>query len=86
MSSHDHGHGGSTFEAYWAIMTDPAHFWAEVTFTFIDILILSPLLFLVWAYVKNWVNKRVHREHHVLDQEHGVFHAPCDSECEGGAQ
>lgn len=78
-----HDHEGSVWEEYWAILTDPAHFLAELTFTFIDILILSPLLFLLWRLVKTKaqgvLEARVAKEHAALDAEHGVNHEEASS-------
>lgn len=71
-----HEHGGSFWEEYWGILSDPAHFTAELTFTLLDMLILSPLFFFAWKGVKSWVGVRIAHEHHVLDVEHEVEHAP----------
>lgn len=73
-----HDHEGSFWEEYWGIMTDPAHFTAELTMTFLDILILSPILFFLWRKLKTKavivLEARMAREHAKLDQEHGFTH------------
>ncbi len=52
---------------YAEIMTDPAHFLAELSFTvLVDVLGLGVL----GALLKRWVR----REHRAIDAEHGVTH------------
>jgi hypothetical protein len=71
--SHDHA-GEGVWERYLEILTDPGHLLVELTFTLLDALILSPLLFLLWVSAKKWVKNRISHEHLILDQEHGVKH------------
>lgn len=76
---HEHG-VGVFWEEYLSILLDPAHFAAELTMTFLDILILSPLLLFIWKKVKMLVEARVQREHVALDAEHGVEHPSSPSD------
>jgi hypothetical protein len=56
---------------YAEILTDPAHTMVELTF----ILVVDGLfLGLVWPVVRKAIDKRVKKEHAVLDAEHGVSH------------
>jgi hypothetical protein len=56
---------------YAEIMSDPAHFFAEISNTIIiDVLFLG----LVWPLVKRVVDRRIRHEHLRIDAEHGVDH------------
>jgi hypothetical protein len=56
---------------YAEIMSDPAHFFAEVSNTIIiDVLFLG----LIWPVIKRLVDRRIRREHLRIDAEHGVDH------------
>jgi hypothetical protein len=60
---------------YAEIMTDPAHLLAEVSLMLlIDVLFLGAVWPLVKGLVDRRVNRRVAREHKVIDDEHGVQH------------
>jgi hypothetical protein len=84
-------HPGDNFiQAYWHILSDPAHFMVEVTLTiFLDVLLLG----MAWPVVKNYVNSRLQRQHDELDAEHGiehhddhVHHHQADPDCEPGSE
>lgn len=80
-----HSHGEGLWEDYLSILTDPAHFLAELTFTLFDIIILSPIIFFAWKGVKAWTLKHIAHEHSILDAEHGIEHRVsscpnCDTE------
>jgi sterol desaturase/sphingolipid hydroxylase (fatty acid hydroxylase superfamily) len=67
-------HTGTLWEEYLSILTDPSHFLAELTFTLIDIALLSPLIFFVIRAIRTWVSHRISHEHAILDAEHQVEH------------
>lgn len=64
----------SYWQDAWSVTTDPAHITAELIFTLIfDGLVLG----IVWKLgIKRWIDRRIEREHIVLDKEHGVSHQP----------
>lgn len=70
--SETHQHSDDFFADYWSIMTDPAHFAAELTFTVLDLVILTPLALLAWALIKRLIARAIDREHHRIDREHGI--------------
>jgi hypothetical protein len=56
---------------YREILTDPAHLAVEITLMLlIDVLLLG----MIWPLVRRMIDRRVHREHRVIDAEHGVRH------------
>lgn len=62
---------GEFLHHYTELMSDPAHMAVELTF----ILVIDGLfLGLIWPLIRKAINKRVEREHAVLDKEHGVKH------------
>lgn len=62
---------GEFLHHYTELMSDPAHMAMELTFILIvDVLFLG----LLWPLFRKAVNKRVEREHVILDEEHGVQH------------
>ncbi|HVX53663.1 hypothetical protein [Nocardioides sp.] len=63
--------GDNFFQAYWHILSDPAHCAVEITLT---ILLDGLLLGLLWPMVKTYVNSRLQRQHAELDAEHGIHH------------
>lgn len=63
--------GDNFFQAYWHILSDPAHVAVEITLT---ILLDGVLLGLLWPMVRTYVNSRLQRQHEELDAEHGVMH------------
>lgn len=69
-----HSSGEGFWGEYLTILMDPAHLAAELTFTLMDILILTPLFLLVFAGVKRWMATALQREHIRLDAEHGISH------------
>jgi hypothetical protein len=83
LASEEHAHeeGLSLWEDYLSVAVDPAHIFAELTFTvFIDFV----LLFLVWGLffkkvllpkIRSDIRRDVHRE---IDAEHGVTHVDND--------
>lgn len=73
------GESGSLLERYLEILTDPAHFLAELTFTLIDLILLSPILFHLYSKFKSFFKLLVHREHLAIDEEHGFKHREKDS-------
>ena len=85
--------GDNFFQAYWHILSDPAHVAVEITLT---ILLDVVLLGMFWPMLKTYVNSRLQRQHEQLDAEHGITHhgdhvhretpqAPADT-CEDPAQ
>ncbi|MCL2542727.1 MAG: hypothetical protein FWE71_09765 [Nocardioidaceae bacterium] len=63
--------GDNFFQAYWHILSDPAHCAVEVTLT---ILLDVVMLGMLWPLVKGYVNSRLQRQHAELDKEHGISH------------
>jgi hypothetical protein len=62
---------GEIFHHYVEIMSDPAHLMAEITLMLlIDVLFLG----LIWPVVRKTIDKRVRKEHAILDKEHGIDH------------
>ena len=57
---------------YTEILSDPAHLAVELT---LMLLVDGLVLGLLWPVAKRRLNHRIHREHQVLDAEHGVDHA-----------
>ena len=58
---------GEIWHHYIEIMSDPAHLLAEVSLMLlIDVLFLG----MVWPLMK----RAIHREHQIIDAEHGVEH------------
>ena len=63
--------GDNFFQAYWHILSDPAHVAVEITLT---ILLDVVLLGMFWPMLKTYVNSRLARQHEQLDAEHGITH------------
>lgn len=58
---------------YFHILSDPAHLAAEVTLMLIvDVIFLG----LIWPFIMKMVNRKIHKAHQELDEEHGVTHDP----------
>ena len=65
-------HPGDNFiQAYWHILSDPAHIAVELT---LMLLLDGLLLGLAWPAIKQYVNYRLQRQHEQLDAEHGITH------------
>lgn len=63
--------GDNFIQAYWHILSDPAHLMVEVTLTLVlDVVLLG----MCWPIVRNYVNSRLQRQHDELDAEHGIAH------------
>lgn len=68
-------------ETYLGLLTDVNHLGFEVTLTLIQDGIIG--LFL-WPIAKRKMNRRLKREHMILDNEHGVTHRDVDITDAGG--
>lgn len=63
--------GDNFFQAYWHILSDPAHLAVEVT---LMIVLDGILLGLLWPMIRSYVNAKLQRQHEELDAEHGIKH------------
>jgi hypothetical protein len=56
---------------YGELLSDPAHTAVELTFT---ILVDGLVLGLLWPLVRRFIDRRLQRQHRLLDEEHGYVH------------
>ena len=71
LISLDEQPGDNFGQAYWHILSDPAHLMVEVTLTIlIDVILLG----VIWPLVRNFVREQLQRQHAELDAELGVVH------------
>lgn len=59
------------FHEYAGLMRDPAHLAVELT---LMVLVDGVFLGLAWPALRRTVDRRVQREHAVIDREHGIEH------------